>query len=712
MSLRQKVSSAIRILRWNRDVSARASHLVEVFNFQAGSGNVSDSTFSERKNMSTKTSFKRVALVAVAALSLGGISAVSAHAYTVSDLSPLIATTVASDVVASSSTSKSTTLTQTASTGGYVEFQGIANDVTSGLSAITLTATGSTWAKASTASSPWLSNVDSLTTGAALGSTVSGAGTATASVAGGTLLHPSRPANTVAAPGTSVNDATFRLATTAAGTYTVSVDELVTLSGVSATNHLWTFTVIVGAGSVGAVTSTSISTAATAPGYYNAVEGIAYGPKAQTNSAIATYTVTELAGSSAASTANTQALTATILGVGSFSGNVVGAQYVAYPAATITSGVQAISVYGDGREGVSTVTFAVNGVTVATKTVKFYGNVVKLVATGIMTVGKASSAGATLGAADYLLGGVTETAGTLAAQDGTASAPVAPSVNNDPAISVLATDSTGTPVPAAITATVSDGAVVSSGKTTDLLDSGAGAYSVGTYVHHITWTSAPVGKSGATATITYSLITSAGVVVSSNPISVSLGGSAATITMTADATDYAPAAGGTITVTAKDSSGNPAYDEAALFSKVVESTSLFGGKRPTAAAATTSGKATYAFYAPAVSGTFHITATLASDGVTTLDLPIVVTNDAATVASQAATDAAQEATDAANAAYDAANNAMDSADAATAAAQDAADNASAALAAVTSLSATVAKLVKSVAAIAAALAKVQKKIGA
>ncbi len=80
MSLRQKVSSAIRILRWNRDVSARASHLVEVFNFQAGSGNVSGSTFSERKNMSTKTSFKRIAAVAAVALALGGFSAVSANA--------------------------------------------------------------------------------------------------------------------------------------------------------------------------------------------------------------------------------------------------------------------------------------------------------------------------------------------------------------------------------------------------------------------------------------------------------------------------------------------------------------------------------------------------------------------------------------------------------------------------------------------------------
>ena len=91
MSLQQKVSSAIRILRWNRDVSARASHLVvekdplityeSVIFSQAGLENVSRSTvFFERKLMSTKTSIKRIAAVAAVALTLGGLSAVSAHA--------------------------------------------------------------------------------------------------------------------------------------------------------------------------------------------------------------------------------------------------------------------------------------------------------------------------------------------------------------------------------------------------------------------------------------------------------------------------------------------------------------------------------------------------------------------------------------------------------------------------------------------------------
>jgi len=75
----QQVSRAIRILRGNRDESARASHLVvnkDQFAYnellqvnQAETEKYSLSTFSERKIM--KTAFKRVALVAAAAKLMG-----------------------------------------------------------------------------------------------------------------------------------------------------------------------------------------------------------------------------------------------------------------------------------------------------------------------------------------------------------------------------------------------------------------------------------------------------------------------------------------------------------------------------------------------------------------------------------------------------------------------------------------------------------------
>ena len=99
MTSKKQVSPAIRILRGERDVSARATHL------EAATGKFLVTT-NERKYMSTKTNFKRIALVAVAALGLGVLSSVPSQAapigttITVGDsdgATLLTATTVSSD---------------------------------------------------------------------------------------------------------------------------------------------------------------------------------------------------------------------------------------------------------------------------------------------------------------------------------------------------------------------------------------------------------------------------------------------------------------------------------------------------------------------------------------------------------------------------------------------------------------------------------------
>ena len=80
-----KFPSQIRISGWDFGSSARAMN-------QAG-GNISTQadlrtvrkSTTERKSMSTKTTIKRIALVAVSALGLGMISTVSANAYLPSD---------------------------------------------------------------------------------------------------------------------------------------------------------------------------------------------------------------------------------------------------------------------------------------------------------------------------------------------------------------------------------------------------------------------------------------------------------------------------------------------------------------------------------------------------------------------------------------------------------------------------------------------------
>jgi len=86
----KQVSAAVRILQQKRDASARATHLMvkndslityeKAISGQAVIKKFFIATFLERKIMSTKTSFKRIALVAASALAIAGFSAVPANA--------------------------------------------------------------------------------------------------------------------------------------------------------------------------------------------------------------------------------------------------------------------------------------------------------------------------------------------------------------------------------------------------------------------------------------------------------------------------------------------------------------------------------------------------------------------------------------------------------------------------------------------------------
>ena len=85
---KKQVSAAVRILQQKRDASARATHLMvkndslityeKAFEGQAAVKKFFIATFLERKIMSTKTTIKRIALVAASALALGGFSVISA----------------------------------------------------------------------------------------------------------------------------------------------------------------------------------------------------------------------------------------------------------------------------------------------------------------------------------------------------------------------------------------------------------------------------------------------------------------------------------------------------------------------------------------------------------------------------------------------------------------------------------------------------------
>jgi len=221
------------------------------------------------------------------------------------------------------------------------------------------------------------------------------------------------------------------------------------------------------------------------------------------------------------------------------------------------------------------------------------------------------------------------------------------------------------------------------------------------------------------------------VTVSSDAISVTAStAAAATVKLAFDKATYAPGEKAVITVTPVDSSGNliPAVSSAALLSStsaaITSNVALTVGSSQTAtvqADGTTLSTSAYAgtdktagsysivVYMPLSS----VTVTISAKGGTALPLAgqVAVTASATVVNASvdAATDAANEATDAANAATDAALAAADAADAATAAAQDASD-------AVAALSASVEKLVASLKAQLTSLTnlviKIQKKVKA
>ena len=673
--------------------------------------------------MSTKTSIKRIAAVAAAALAIGGFSAVSAHA------------------VDGTFTPSTTASTQTLSlTNGTYGILRVAANVADKYYTITSSGTGSVLFPSATPDTTTALSASSATTelwysGATPGAAVFG----------------------------SSKTLDFSVYSATAGTQTVSVvgdnktgaQTIVITWGAAPVFSAANSTAIIKSMTTGA--ATSASSVATAAGSATTNDTIV-SAKGVTQVAAIYLTVKNNVG--AGTGIATGSFSATVTGSGLVTGRGSGTAVMdtagtrsatSFPD---SNGIAAVYVYGDNTAGTGTITITYTDAKAVTsaftvKTVVFTGT------TPVSMTSEQSSyvatAGQALGSADTGAGDGAITAILLDANGN----PVAGKTTAGSSVSAgwyLASDNVACITTTLADANISDGSVTVADGVNNLL---------GTY--NLQVTAAAGAVSGCIASVTPHFYVDATHDLAGSAINFTVGGTKiTTISLVADADSYAPGDKVKLSVVAKDASGNPIADgyygvwynashlatgSAAPITTSASLTSVPFGKTyalPTGATAGdaadidantkkyyfSNGAASASFYAPYADGAVTLTSTLAAansgtvhattdtpSGMTaallgtTLSTKINVVNPAS-AASQAAIDAAQEATDAANAAYDAANNAMDSADAATAAAQDASDNASAALAAVTSLSATVAKLVKSVAAIAAALAKVQKKIGA
>ena len=622
----------------------------------------------ERKQMSTKTTFKRIALVAVAALGLGVISVAPSQAsvigLTVTSVNGT-ATTATSDSTTAATlrvTFTATAASDSATITSYVSSKPSTAGAIAGSGIVTHLLDTTT------------STVLPVLTNAAVGATSVVRGDSTTVVAN---------INSATTGQVSANFAYYLLsAPTVAGTYTITTVVTPFSTGVAGTPVAKTTDIVVTASAADSkVASAATSTAFLSAGASSANSGQSVDSAVAVVSTASAADIAEvnviLKNANGTASKVVESVTATITGPGTIgSGGVYGKSItVAYTAAaSVTFGVRA-----DGTAGTASIAISTPSVTFAAKSLTFYAKAAKTITAAV----------------DFP---------TLAV-----------GANAD-AVSATAVDANGATWSGAMYIYASDTAAATvAGSQTPV----ACSWSSADAVHYCPVTGNAVG------TAKLKLIDASTVALAtatSNEITVTVSaGTPASIKLAFDKATYAPFEKAKITVTPLDKDGKAIAaqtDKALLATGGITSTFAFSAGSDTLTATTVStdpltGAKTYTVYMPAASGDVVITATggaaVAPAGQVKVTATATVVNssvDAATDAANEATDAANEATDAANAATDAA---LAAADAATAAAQDASD-------AVAALSATVAKLVASLKAQITSLTnlviKIQKKVKA
>jgi hypothetical protein len=624
--------------------------------------------------MSTKTTFKRIALVTVAALGFGVLATAPSQA------------TVAAHSLTLASTSATQLTSETVTAGAGVATVSFLNSglgdtvsVTAYLMSAPAGNTATPYMLVSETSSAFVD--DQAAFGAQL--TTSYSDVITGQVA---YITPS----TATPSAVTAKLKVFMNGPTKAGTYTVKlVPAVVSGGGVIDTTGV-TLTITVGqnpATDTVAVSATSIlnsgeTTSATTDATVTYPKGTTAEVADASRAAAATVNVTLKNAAGVATTGESYTATidgAGILGTAVNSGSTIGGSPIGR-AITVKAG-DVVQAYNDGTSGVGTITIkSALGVTLATEKVTFYGAAAKI---------------------------------TVSLADATIAVPS----SNSGFLALAIEDSAGTAVTTGTYKVVSDNTAVIS----DNYSSGC-SYTT-TYGWLCDITGVKAGTANLTVTSNASSTDTTG--ISSAKIAVRVGSlTPDSVAVSFDKATYIPGEKATISVTIKDADGNlvPSGQYTGIFKTgglVPDYSFGTGSDTLTATAAHTvvDGVQKYTVFMPQINGTLTLTGTTGSttaaanaglalaNQAKAISLAVAVVN---TVADAAAA-AAEEATAAANDATDAALSAAEAAEAATAMAQEAVD-------AVAELSAQVTSLISALKAQITSLTnlvvKIQKKVKA
>ena len=403
MTPNKQVSSVIRISQRKRDASARATHL------EAATRKFLVTT-NERKQMSTKTNFKRIALVAVAALGLGVLSSVPSNA-TIDAIPTVTAVAAGSTLTKSDSTTATTIAIRYFASGGAgstapndtVTIQvtlgtkpsGAAGDSSSVLVTVldTATTTGGTVPTVLGKATGGITGAFTTT-----GTLASGLGTDSATVA------TSRPVIVPGAVGFAAVKLGFFLDTNVArtlGTYTFDYVVRVYSGGVldgaksvtGTVNYVVTDSAAAAAGSVSAAgTSTALMSTGATFSTVTVDDAVTVSDTPSSSAPVAVIRVTQLQADSTPSRESIT-VTTTIGNVGTTSAAT--GKTVTFLANT--NGVNDIGIFADGTSGVATITIKTTSVTFSNKSATFYSDTVdNYVVTQLASVIGSSAANALL----------------------------------------------------------------------------------------------------------------------------------------------------------------------------------------------------------------------------------------------------------------------------------------------------------------------------
>ena len=577
MTSNNQVSPVIRISRGERDASARATHL------KAASKKYLETTI-ERKQMSTTTNFKRIALVAVAALGLGVLSSVPSQAAINAD------TVTLSSATAAQNTAETYTATSAVVT---VTFFGAENDSMSITAALTsapadntalptlqLVETSSARVETSTAPArPAVIVGDTFTANTAASvsarssSVVTTAKFAVYLTRGNGITAPDKTGTYGVRITPTTIGASGALQGSVAQTLTITVTEAATLATTAA-----------------AATSTFVMTKGAAdsaadPALHSVDSSVVVSktvPSTQVDVASIKIVTKNAAGGAAK-----ESITVSISGSGQIA--LASTNNIATPQgrSLIAANGDYVGIYPDGTEGVGTITFtgSVSGTVLATKKVTFYGPVASFVATS---------------------------AGAIVAPSGSATNAAVSFVAKDSAGNTLNNEETGDTWYA-----FSSDATIATVSTAVL---GANDYQVDSGVVSVT------GLKAGSVTITIgNKSTLALSTIKSNAATVRVGSTAiASVTLAFDKTTYAPGEKAVVTLTALDATNLPvvpttttlwgtglSVDKAFLQGKVDTEVAVTFAAASSATTGAVAGSVKYTVYMPSTPGKVTITGTLA-----------------------------------------------------------------------------------------------------